>query len=195
MVFVSDPSRAIERGEDALRPSWEWSSEMENQPDNEEANSLADGSHIENQPDAPTVSQEYRPELFPDHVPVDQELRCSCCDTRTASDLGLNVDVDVNIRVDVEQEPPHVGIGEAEQPPPWVPDELAPRCMSCESPFTVVRRRHHCRNCGKVRHIIFNTTSWFSFIWLIILNQLFFVFRYFALVAVQILYLCLNLDM
>ncbi|XP_071441463.1 lateral signaling target protein 2 homolog isoform X2 [Hetaerina americana] len=37
-----------------------------------------------------------------------------------------------------------------ELPPPWVPDELAPRCMSCEAVFTVVRRRHHCRNCGKV---------------------------------------------
>ncbi|XP_046382852.1 lateral signaling target protein 2 homolog isoform X2 [Ischnura elegans] len=37
-----------------------------------------------------------------------------------------------------------------ELPPPWVPDEMAPRCMSCEAVFTVVRRRHHCRNCGKV---------------------------------------------
>ncbi|KAG8225430.1 hypothetical protein J437_LFUL004251 [Ladona fulva] len=37
-----------------------------------------------------------------------------------------------------------------ELPPPWVPDGMAPRCMSCEAVFTVVRRRHHCRNCGKV---------------------------------------------
>ncbi|GLH03460.1 Lateral signaling target protein 2 homolog [Gryllus bimaculatus] len=37
-----------------------------------------------------------------------------------------------------------------ESPPPWVPDGEAPRCMSCEAVFTVVRRRHHCRNCGKV---------------------------------------------
>jgi hypothetical protein len=35
-------------------------------------------------------------------------------------------------------------------PPTWVPDELAPQCMACSSAFTVVRRRHHCRNCGKV---------------------------------------------
>jgi len=35
-------------------------------------------------------------------------------------------------------------------PPPWIPDELAPHCMSCQCVFTVVRRRHHCRNCGKV---------------------------------------------
>ncbi|KAJ8867398.1 hypothetical protein PR048_031199 [Dryococelus australis] len=37
-----------------------------------------------------------------------------------------------------------------EPPPPWIPDDMAPRCMSCEAAFTVVRRRHHCRNCGKV---------------------------------------------
>ena len=35
-------------------------------------------------------------------------------------------------------------------PPAWIPDELAPQCMSCQAGFTVVRRRHHCRNCGKV---------------------------------------------
>lgn len=35
-------------------------------------------------------------------------------------------------------------------PPKWVPDELAPQCMACSATFTVVRRRHHCRNCGKV---------------------------------------------
>ena len=37
-----------------------------------------------------------------------------------------------------------------EDPPPWVPDVMAPRCMACHAAFTVVRRRHHCRNCGKV---------------------------------------------
>ncbi|XP_022177021.1 lateral signaling target protein 2 homolog [Myzus persicae] len=37
-----------------------------------------------------------------------------------------------------------------ETPPPWIPDNEAPVCMSCKAMFTVVRRRHHCRNCGKV---------------------------------------------
>lgn len=37
-----------------------------------------------------------------------------------------------------------------QEPPLWVPDHLAPRCMACGALFTVVRRRHHCRNCGKV---------------------------------------------
>ncbi|XP_074602263.1 lateral signaling target protein 2 isoform X2 [Brevipalpus obovatus] len=35
-------------------------------------------------------------------------------------------------------------------PPIWVPDELASVCTSCFSPFTLIRRRHHCRNCGGI---------------------------------------------
>lgn len=37
-----------------------------------------------------------------------------------------------------------------QRPPRWVPDEEAPRCMSCASVFTAFRRRHHCRHCGRV---------------------------------------------
>lgn len=36
------------------------------------------------------------------------------------------------------------------RPPVWIPDIEAPKCMSCAANFTVVKRRHHCRNCGKV---------------------------------------------
>lgn len=36
------------------------------------------------------------------------------------------------------------------RPPIWIPDVEAPKCMSCGANFTVVKRRHHCRNCGKV---------------------------------------------
>ncbi|XP_076168170.1 smad anchor for receptor activation isoform X1 [Ptiloglossa arizonensis] len=36
------------------------------------------------------------------------------------------------------------------QPPFWVPDSDAPSCMFCDVKFTVIKRRHHCRACGKV---------------------------------------------
>ncbi|TRY74841.1 hypothetical protein TCAL_04497 [Tigriopus californicus] len=34
--------------------------------------------------------------------------------------------------------------------PTWVPDEEASQCMICAAKFTLVRRRHHCRACGKL---------------------------------------------
>jgi len=37
-----------------------------------------------------------------------------------------------------------------EPPPPWVPDHMAPLCMGCGTVFNMVRRRHHCRACGRV---------------------------------------------
>ena len=35
------------------------------------------------------------------------------------------------------------------KPPLWIPDHLALQCMKCEQDFTMWRRVHHCRNCGK----------------------------------------------
>eukprot|EP00117_Sycon_ciliatum_P039341 scpid34813/ scgid3675/ Lateral signaling target protein 2 homolog; Zinc finger FYVE domain-containing protein 28 len=34
--------------------------------------------------------------------------------------------------------------------PVWVPDDNTVACMGCEQPFTLVRRKHHCRSCGHV---------------------------------------------
>ncbi|KAM4678074.1 lateral signaling target protein 2 homolog [Discoglossus pictus] len=36
------------------------------------------------------------------------------------------------------------------EPPEWVPDNGCSQCMSCRAPFNLVRRRHHCRRCGKI---------------------------------------------
>lgn len=35
-------------------------------------------------------------------------------------------------------------------PPIWVPDELVVACSCCNSSFTFLRRRHHCRACGQI---------------------------------------------
>lgn len=34
--------------------------------------------------------------------------------------------------------------------PDWVPDSTCSQCSACRSPFTLLRRRHHCRSCGKI---------------------------------------------
>ncbi|CDW83611.1 UNKNOWN [Stylonychia lemnae] len=36
-----------------------------------------------------------------------------------------------------------------QKPPLWVPDHLALNCLNCDREFTLFRRIHHCRNCGK----------------------------------------------
>ncbi|XP_076014639.1 lateral signaling target protein 2 homolog [Genypterus blacodes] len=40
--------------------------------------------------------------------------------------------------------------GHFEDPPDWVPDEACNSCIACKAPFTVIRRKHHCRSCGKI---------------------------------------------
>eukprot|EP00116_Pleurobrachia_bachei_P012381 sb/3472643/ len=34
--------------------------------------------------------------------------------------------------------------------PVWVPDSEATSCASCQESFTLIRRKHHCRHCGKI---------------------------------------------
>ncbi|GBM69047.1 hypothetical protein AVEN_155520-1 [Araneus ventricosus] len=36
------------------------------------------------------------------------------------------------------------------QKPYWMPDEEADSCLNCGVKFSQFRRRHHCRNCGKI---------------------------------------------
>jgi len=38
----------------------------------------------------------------------------------------------------------------AEEKPEWLPDGKAIACSGCQEPFTFLKRRHHCRGCGKV---------------------------------------------
>ncbi|KAF1766561.1 hypothetical protein GCK72_006518 [Caenorhabditis remanei] len=34
--------------------------------------------------------------------------------------------------------------------PYWIPDSECPHCMLCNTKFTIITRRHHCRACGRV---------------------------------------------
>ncbi|XP_045592473.1 zinc finger FYVE domain-containing protein 21 [Procambarus clarkii] len=34
--------------------------------------------------------------------------------------------------------------------PEWIPDKLSPTCMDCKEKFDFLKRRHHCRRCGRV---------------------------------------------
>ncbi|XP_038601145.1 lateral signaling target protein 2 homolog isoform X2 [Tachyglossus aculeatus] len=43
--------------------------------------------------------------------------------------------------------------GDFEDPPEWVPDEACSYCTACKAPFTVIRRKHHCRSCGKLLYL------------------------------------------
>ncbi|TMW45534.1 hypothetical protein DOY81_009386 [Sarcophaga bullata] len=45
-------------------------------------------------------------------------------------------------------EDPNANLGKV--PPIWVPDNMAAGCMQCSAKFTMIKRRHHCRACGKV---------------------------------------------
>ena len=36
------------------------------------------------------------------------------------------------------------------QKPDWMPDELYKSCALCDVPFTIFRRKHHCRCCGQI---------------------------------------------
>uniref|UniRef100_A0A8C2KAA3 Zinc finger, FYVE domain containing 28 n=1 Tax=Cyprinus carpio TaxID=7962 RepID=A0A8C2KAA3_CYPCA len=49
--------------------------------------------------------------------------------------------------------------GQFEDLPEWVPDEACNSCIACKAPFTVIRRKHHCRSCGKVQQSIFKPLS------------------------------------
>ncbi|CAK9300931.1 unnamed protein product [Gordionus sp. m RMFG-2023] len=42
-------------------------------------------------------------------------------------------------------------VASSEYAAPWIPDSEASQCMHCKkSQFTLINRRHHCRNCGLV---------------------------------------------
>ncbi|GBL91933.1 Zinc finger FYVE domain-containing protein 9 [Araneus ventricosus] len=56
------------------------------------------------------------------------------------------VEPNVSEFVPCVKQQPQIGIVK----PYWIPDAEAVNCMHCGMKFTVIKRRHHCRGCGKV---------------------------------------------
>jgi hypothetical protein len=46
--------------------------------------------------------------------------------------------------------------------PKWVDDEASQYCQECKEPFKVLKRRHHCRKCGRL--LCSDCTPWLEFL-------------------------------
>ena len=68
-------------------------------------------------------------------------------------DHTISPDLTITLHSQDSLEAQRITSGEAnlgKVPPIWVPDSVATHCMNCGLKFSVIRRRHHCRACGKV---------------------------------------------
>ncbi|XP_057370278.1 zinc finger FYVE domain-containing protein 9-like [Daphnia carinata] len=111
-------------------------------------------------------------ESNPSHMPEDNLANSSSCEVTEPVDgvvvedipaPSLNVNAENNVTSvmsdfshdDNAPLEPYSSLTEDERllgvlKPVWIPDEEAPQCMNCSQRFTVIRRRHHCRACGRV---------------------------------------------
>ncbi|XP_067391310.1 lateral signaling target protein 2 homolog [Emydura macquarii macquarii] len=85
-------------------------------------------SIVTSQPEAPALTETSQEDGAGDASPL---ADCALCSSRR------------------EGHGPRSGDGIARLPE-WVLDSTCRQCTACHAPFTVVRRRHHCRNCGKI---------------------------------------------
>lgn len=79
---------------------------------------------------------------------ISEENASSTTSNHHTRSNDVSITNDVNTAREIHHNQNHSN--HVEQPPIWIPDIEAPKCMSCGANFTVVKRRHHCRNCGKV---------------------------------------------
>ncbi len=70
-----------------------------------------------------------------------------CCFNMTKDDVEVTHELILFVYEEEQEIGPNPGV---ESPPPWIPDSMAPLCMGCGAGFSLVKRRHHCRSCGRV---------------------------------------------
>jgi hypothetical protein len=61
----------------------------------------------------------------------------------------MSHDLTMSMRVDRHEAFPGVTI-QPRIPTAWIPDERVRRCFACNTAFSIFRRKHHCRSCGRV---------------------------------------------
>ncbi|KAM6122940.1 lateral signaling target protein 2 homolog [Phoenicopterus ruber ruber] len=70
--------------------------------------------------------------------------------TNFASDLRSILKTVFKIVASQAEPSEEPGASRTRRLPEWVPDSMCSQCSACRSPFTLLRRRHHCRSCGKI---------------------------------------------
>ena len=81
--------------------------------------------------------------------PISNELE----EQEQSRSLSPELDLTITMHSQGSVEARRITSGEAnlgKVPPIWVPDSVATHCMNCGVKFSVIKRRHHCRACGKV---------------------------------------------
>ena len=61
----------------------------------------------------------------------------------------MNRDLSMSMRVDRHAVFPGVTL-QPRTPNTWIPDERVQRCFKCNTQFSILRRKHHCRSCGRI---------------------------------------------
>jgi len=58
-------------------------------------------------------------------------------------------DLSMSMRLDTHSTFPEFTL-QARTPTTWIPDARVQRCFACNAEFSIFRRKHHCRSCGRI---------------------------------------------